>query len=64
MVTFIFLPEGRWEGGHTPCHSLLWKWLSVVKVSRGVWSWSPSYFFQREGGKVAIHHAILLFGSG
>ena len=60
MVTVIFLPEGRWEGGHAPCHSLLWKWMSVVMViliplaktstllflrSQGLWWWSPSSHF-------------------
>ena len=32
MVTLIFLPEVRCEGGHAPFHSLPEKWMSVVMV--------------------------------
>ena len=32
MVTPIPFPEGRWEGGHDLCPSLLGKWKSVVMV--------------------------------
>ena len=51
MVIPITFPEGWWEGGHDLCPSLL--------GSGGVWTWSSSFHFQKEGGKVAMTSALL-----
>ena len=62
MVTFIFLPGG--SGKVDEWVMAILTPLAITStllflISRGMWSWSPSSHFYKEGGEVAMPLALL-----